>query len=418
MLHHSIFELSPLEQQITKRSQSFFAQDCQDHSSTLCDMIRGRDFLFIGAAGSIGSQTLSTLLQFEPRRVDVVDISENGLAELVRSLRSTNTHFSVPADFNLMPLDYTSQIAHDWMGKRYKNYAGVFNFAALKHVRSEKNPHSIAAMLDTNVAKLMTFYDRLEDAGFRGRLFNVSTDKAANPSSMMGATKRVMEHAMFSQALRRGLDAQVTSARFANVAFSNGSLLQSWVYRLGLNQPLAVPEGCCRFFVSMKESGQLCLLAGMLGKNDHIAIPNLDPAVNLVSLQDVLEEFLAENGFEPVYLTDEAKAKTSVHELSGQKKWPVLLTPLDTVGEKPYEEFLGGKEQALEGQMGSLSEVPYLPAPDVEVIAFRDWLRHLLGPDATSDMFTLDLIKAKIGSLEPAFLDTHVLAKNNLDERV
>lgn len=412
------FYLTALEQKITNRRQSFFAQDCQDHSDQLRDMIRGRDFLFIGAAGTIGSQTLTALLQYEPARVDVIDINENGLAELVRSLRSANHPFDVPQDFNLMPLDYASAIAHGWLKDRYTKYAGIFNFAALKHVRSEKNPHSIAAMLDTNVAKLMSFYDRLDAAGFSGRLFNVSTDKAANPSSMMGATKRVMEHAMFSPALRGGLSAEITSARFANVAFSNGSLLQSWTYRLSLYQPMAVPEGCRRFFVSLKESGQLCLLAGLLGTPDHISIPNLDPAVNLVNLQDVLEWFLHEQGLEPEYLTDEAEAKSRLQDLQKTGKWPVLLTPLNTAGEKPYEEFLGRNETCYQRELKSLSEVAYLPAPDIEVLKFRQWLEGVLGSDASAEAFTLETIKARIGKLEPAFLDTHVMADNNLDQRV
>jgi FlaA1/EpsC-like NDP-sugar epimerase len=417
-MDNDIFALSALEQRITGRTQSFFAQDCHENHAVLDSMIRGQQFLFIGGAGSIGSQTLAALLRFEPARVDVVDINENGLAELVRTLRSGHYPFSVPRDFNLMPLDYASAITHDWMKDSYAGYAGIFNFAALKHVRSEKNPHSIAAMLDTNVNKLMTFYERLDAAGFSGRLFNVSTDKAANPSSMMGATKRVMEHAMFSPALRGGLSAAITSARFANVAFSNGSLLQAWTYRLAQHQPLAVPEGCRRFFVSMRESGQLCMLAGLLGTADHIAIPNLDPAVNLVSLQDVLEWYLHEQGLKPEYLTDEDAAKARVAELRGKGKWPVLLTPLDTAGEKPYEEFLGRHETSHQGRLKSLSEVTYLPAPEPEVLAFRAWLKDMLRLDPAAGPITMETIKTQIGRLEPSFLKTHVLTDNNLDQRV
>ena len=199
-------------------------------------------------------------------------------------------------------------------------------------------------MFDTNIIKQARLLGWLAEQGFSGRYFSVSTDKAANPASIMGATKRVMEHVMFDDDVSPVRAAAITSARFANVAFSNGSLLQSFATRLAKREPLAVPRDTQRYFVSLQKSGQICLAAATLPPDRLIVIPRLDPREHLVSLQDVAERFLRRNGLEPACYVDEEAARFGVEQERASGRWPLLLSPLDTSGEKPYEEFVGEGE--------------------------------------------------------------------------
>lgn len=409
--------LSRLEERIVGRPRSFFAEDLTAAQADLAAMIRGARILFIGAAGSIGFQTLKTIARFQPKTLHVIDHNENGLAEVVRALRSARDPLKVD-DLLTLPFDYGSDPFRLWMASQSQGYDYVLNFAALKHVRSEKDPYSILAMLDTNVLKLERLARLMRDKPGLKRLFCVSTDKAANPSSMMGATKRLMEHALFSPTLGWADTTAITSARFANVAMSNGSLLQSWQLRLDARQPMACPEGCRRFFVSLSESGHLCTLAGLLGEDRNISVPALEPEEHLSLLQDVAGWFLETHGLTPHFTRDESEALGRVEELAAQGKWPVLLTPLDTAGEKPYEEFVAANETVHPTRFASLRRVPYLPPADpASFPALLKVLDGIMAADGAQAL-TIDRLKAEISKVEAGFARSHVVSAKSLDQRV
>lgn len=407
-----------LDRDVVGRAESFFAADLEAQRASLAEQIRGARILVIGGAGSIGSRTLATVADFAPRCLHVIDHNENGLAELVRSIRSAGRPFPVE-DLTTLPFDYGGVPFALWFAERAGDYDHILNFAALKHVRSEKDPYSILAMLETNVAHLAGLARMVARSSALKRVFCVSTDKAANPSSMMGATKRMMEHALFSPALGWPRGAGITSARFANVAFSNGSLLQSWQIRLAERQPMACPEGCRRFFVSLPESGHLCTLAAFATEPGSIAVPSLDPASHLVLLQDVAARFLAARGLAPVFVRSESEALKRLEPLSREGRWPVLLTPLDTAGEKPYEEFVAAGEEAVPTTMASLLRVSYVPPRDPGAFpAFLDWLEAVLARGPGGRGLSIADIKAAIGSVEAGFLRSHVASERSLDHRM
>ncbi len=409
--------LSTLEERIVGRTHSFFAEDMAAAEAELSTMLRGSRVLLIGAAGSIGFQTLRVIASFAPRVLHVIDHNENGLAEVVRALRSAPEPLQVD-DLLTLPFDYGGDPFRLWLAAQPQGYDYVLNFAALKHVRSEKDPYSILAMLETNVLKLDRLADLLRSKAGLKRLFCVSTDKAANPSSMMGATKRLMEHALFSPVLGWDDATAITSARFANVALSNGSLLQSWQLRLELGQPMACPEGCRRFFVALPESGHLCTLAGLLGEDRGICVPSLDPATHLSLLQDVAGWFLNARNLAPYFTRDEDEARARVGELSARGEWPVLLTPLDTAGEKPYEEFVGANETVHPTRFASLQRVPYLPPQDTTSFPalMADLKRIMAGTGAAP--LSIERLKTLIASVEESFARTHVVSTKSLDQRV
>lgn len=408
--------LNRLDGRIVGRKESLFAEDLNANLDVLRDMIERSRILVIGGAGSIGSETLKTILRFRPKSVHVIDHNENGLAELIRWLRSSPQPPDV-AELMTLPFDYSGAPFRLWLDGQ-RDYDYVLNFAALKHVRSEKDPYSILAMLDTNVMKLVNLSRMLAGRPGLKRLFCVSTDKAANPSSMMGATKRLMEHAMFQPQMGWHDDLAITSARFANVALSNGSLLQSWQNRLAARQPMACPEGTRRFFVALPESGHLCTLAGLLGDNGSIHVPTLRPEEHLQLLQDVVVWFLQEQGLEPYFTRDEAEAVGRVEALAASGKWPVLLTPLDTAGEKHYEEFVGEGEQELPTRFKALNRVPYLAPADPAVFSnFLDRIGAIMAGNGPQPV-TIEAIKAEIARVEAGFARSHVVSSKSLDQRI
>ncbi|WP_245304280.1 polysaccharide biosynthesis protein [Hoeflea olei] len=398
---------------------SLLTDDLRKFSGTLTERVKGKRILAIGAAGSIGSSTVEVLAGFEPASLHVVDHNENELAELVRTLRSREQALAV-ADFRTLPLDYGSPAMRLLLHEEGP-YDIVLNFAAIKHVRSEKDVFSMLQMFDTNFLKQSQLLRWLGETGFTGRFFSVSTDKAANPSSFMGASKRLMEHVMFSGEAAEGLKATITSARFANVAFSNGSLLQSFERRLQQGQPLAAPRDTRRYFVSLEESGQLCALASVCGPDQHIMVPKLDPDEHLLPLENMARSFLEAMGYTPEIMTEEAEARASVARLRAEGRWPLLLTPLDTAGEKPYEEFVAEGETALDVGFGELMAIAYKPAEkglvsalikDVEAI-FRDTASLARPPSLDKDR-----LKTLVARIEPSFLTTHKYSDKTLDLRV
>lgn len=400
----------------TGRDASFFAADLAAAKTQIKDAVKGARILAVGAAGSIGSNTVHTLAGFEPAALHVIDQNENALAELVRELRSAKTPLNI-ADFRTLPLDYGSESARLLM-EAEGPYDRVLNFAAIKHVRSEKDPFSILQMFDTNIVKQARLRDWIAQSSPNADYFSVSTDKAANPVSFMGATKRIMEHVLFDGARSAGLTGRVTTARFANVAYSNGSLLQAFEKRLARGEPLACPLGIERYFVSLQESGHICTLASIIPEHAHIAIPRLDPEEHLVPLQSVAEKFLAFHGLQPEYFDDEDAACNGVEAARAKGHYPLLLTPANTAGEKPYEEFIGRDETASEIGLSKMQAIAYRPLEDTtQLPALVKRLEAIvLGNGGAAP--SKDELKHMIGEIEPAFLRAHIDSKLNLDQRV
>jgi FlaA1/EpsC-like NDP-sugar epimerase len=409
---------APLSAVATGRTGSLFAADIDAARAELAARVSGRRILAVGAAGSIGSSTVTVLAGFAPAALHVVDQNENELAELVRRLRSRPGGLDV-ASFHTLPLDYGSPALRAFLHSEAP-YDLVLNFAAIKHVRSEKDAFSTLQMFDTNLRKQALLLSWLKEVGFAGRYFSVSTDKAANPTSMMGASKRAMEHVMFDDEVTRGLTGEITSARFANVAFSNGSLLQSFERRLARGEPLAAPRDTRRYFVSLEESGEICTLAAVMAPHRCIVIPKLDPQAHLVPLEDVAARFLRRHGFEPGVYDDEEMARENVGRERARGRWPLLLTPLDTSGEKPYEEFVGEGEELVEIGLPNLTAVRYRPAPPGRVSAMLAEIDRFFAPaaGAAPPVLDKDVLKNMIGAVEPGFLRTHRDTGRSLDQRI
>jgi FlaA1/EpsC-like NDP-sugar epimerase len=403
----SLFFDPDLNRLTTGRTTSLFAEDIKTHDGELRSAIAGRRILVTGGAGSIGSATLELLFPYAPAAVHVVDLAENGLVELVRDFRSRPQSL-VNGEFRLLPIDYGSA-ATERLLQSEPAYDLVLHFAAHKHVRSEKDVPSVIQMLDTNVVKMHRFNRWLQKYGHGKRHFAVSTDKAANPTSLMGASKRLMEHVLFSIG---NSDCSVTSTRFANVAFSNGSLLQGFLYRLARRQPLAVPREVRRYFVSPREAAEICLLTAGAAASGHITFPRLDPNEHLRPLVDIAVSLLQHLGLQPSFYEHEAEACAVTAAELKRGCYPVLLTPLDTSGEKPYEEFVAIDEAPTATKFAALSALRYVPAPVPlgPVLAFLDEI----AANASMKLEKSDITR-HIASVVPGF--QHIETGRSLDDR-
>lgn len=397
---------------VTGRSLPLFDADLSIRGSEVCERLAGKRVLVIGGAGSIGAATVAELSRFDVAALHVVDLSENGLTELVRDLRGRREGLAV-SDFRTLPLDFGSSIMRRFLFDQ-PSYQLVLNFAAIKHVRSEKDTYSLLQMLDTNALKASRVLDWLLERGGTERYFCVSTDKAANPVNMMGASKRLMEHVVFSHSRNENGEISISSARFANVAFSDGSLLDGWLRRLEKRQPLAVPKSTRRYFLSLREAGQLCLLAAVCAPAGHIMIPRLDARTHLVDLERVAHVLLERLGYAPAIYEDESRARRAVADELARSCYPLLLTPLDTSGEKPYEEFLGRGESAIELGLPNLLGVRCANTDPRAVKHFLAWLAPLVSGDGASPDKS-ELVTA-IRSVVPEF--EHVETNRQLDHRM
>jgi FlaA1/EpsC-like NDP-sugar epimerase len=394
---------------VSRREQSLFAPDIAARTDALRQAIAGKRILVVGGGGTIGSATTSLLFRYEPAAVLVADISENYLVELVRTLRGRPEGVG-KAELQTIAIDYGGPI----MARMLSNTAPfdiVLNFAALKHVRSEKDVYSLLHMLHTNVVAHVRFKAALERHGHGSTYFAVSTDKAANPSSLMGASKRLMENVAFDVASKAA--ARTSSTRFANVAFSNGSLLQGFLHRLSKGQPIAAPRDTRRYFVSEEESGELCLIAAFLAPDQHIAFPRLDPEHELQPMQEIAARVLAEFGYEAAIYEDEEAARRDVGGLSAQGRWPLILTPLDTSGEKPFEEFIGADETESPFGLQTVSSVRHAPS-GVEHQSLTAKLEALI--DGGEGGLAKEEIVAAIRAVLPTF--THNETGRSLDDRL
>lgn len=346
---------------VTKRSKSMFLADIEANRKCLAQKIEGKSVLVIGGAGSIGSSFIKALLPFKPTSLVVVDINENALAELTRDLRSTKDLF-VPKDYVPYPMDFASPVFE----KMFRNRGGfdiVGNFSAHKHVRSEKDIYSVEALLQNNVLHAKKLLDLLTQFPPE-EYFCVSTDKAANPVNIMGASKRIMEDVIFSYSDRF----PVKTARFANVAFSNGSLPAGFLARLQKLQPLSAPSDVKRYFVSPEESGQICMLACMLGENREIFFPKLEQE-QMMTFDKIATNLLHEQGFEVLECVSDKEAIEKAEELQHGSKWyPVHYSKSNTSGEKSYEEFYTETENVDLKRLQTLGIVIEKQVPDKEKV--------------------------------------------------
>lgn len=318
------------------RDDEIFEKDISIHEIELCKIVRNSSFLVIGGAGSIGQAVTKEIFKRNPSKLHVVDISENNMVELVRDLRSSYGY--IDGDFQTFALDIGS-VEYDTFIEADGKYDYVLNLSALKHVRSEKDPFTLMRMIDVNVFNTEKTLEQSIIKGTR-KYFCVSTDKAANPVNMMGASKRIME--MFL--MRKSQEIVISTARFANVAFSDGSLLHGFNQRILKKQPIVAPNDIKRYFVTPKESGELCLMSCIYGKNRDIFFPKLSENLHLISFADIAVKYLAEIGYEPYLCESEQEARDNVDTLIAQKKWPCLFTSSDTTGEKDFEEFFTDNE--------------------------------------------------------------------------
>ncbi|MGY8669188.1 polysaccharide biosynthesis protein [Bradyrhizobium sp. UFLA05-109] len=400
---------SQLDALVTRRQSSLFHEDIRAEAANIDRLMRGRRVLVIGGGGSIGSATTQLLLEYGPSSVHVVDHSENYLAELVRHLRGRPGGLPDTIDFHALPIDYGGPVMERLLAESAP-YDIVLNFAALKHVRSEKDIYSVLQMLDTNVVKHIRFKQWLARGMHGARYFAVSTDKAANPTSLMGASKRLMEDLVFEVATEAAL--VTTSARFANVAFSNGSLLQGFRYRLERFQPLSAPNESKRYFVSHQEAGELCMLAAFCAPDNHIIFPRMEPETELQSLQDIAVRMLEAHGYRAEFFDREDGARRWLRELAGSGRWPVLLTPLDTSGEKPYEEFVGKGEVPIDIDLKTVSAIRHMTSVATDGL-FEKIATAVNEPTSTIDKANIvSMISSRLANFR------HVESERHLDQQL
>lgn len=397
---------------VIKRPKSMFLDDIEKNAESLRKKIEGKRALVIGGAGSIGSSFIRAILPFKPSTLVVADINENALAELTRDLRSTKGMF-VPEDFVTYPMDYSSKVFEEM----FKNRGGfdiVANFSAHKHVRSEKDIYSVKALLTNNVLNAKKLLDLLTEFPPE-EYFCVSTDKAANPVNIMGASKRLMEDVIFSYSDKF----PVKTARFANVAFSNGSLPLGFLDRMKKLQPLSGPFDVKRYFVSPTESGQICMLSCMLGNNREIFFPKLKEA-QMMTFDAIAEKLLEVHGYKPLYCNSDEEAINKAYELffeeSGkncENLYPVHFSKSDTSGEKQYEEFFTDSEKVEMERFDALGVIEDVKIPSKErVDRLFCRLEECMSDEAVSKA---DIVKV-ISEFLPNF--EHIETGKSLDSKM
>jgi FlaA1/EpsC-like NDP-sugar epimerase len=366
------------------REKKLFTVDIANSELKLKDIVPRSSFLVLGGAGSIGQAVTKEIFKRNPGKLHVVDISENNMVELVRDIRSSFGY--IEGDFQTFALDIGS-IEYDAFIKADGQYDYVLNLSALKHVRSEKDPYTLMRMIDVNV---FNTEKTMKQAAVKGskKYFCVSTDKAANPVNMMGASKRIME--MFL--MRRSADIAISTARFANVAFSDGSLLHGFNQRIQKCQPIVAPRDIKRYFVTPQESGELCLMSCVFGENRDIFFPKLSEALHLISFAEIAIKYLDNLGYEPYLCTSENEARELVSTLPQQGKWPCLFTDSDTTGEKDFEEFFTDNETLDMKRFENLGVIKNEAIFDTElVIKFEEQITKLKKDEAWTkeDIVTL-----------------------------
>lgn len=383
-----------------------FTPDIEANKEQLSKEISGKSILVIGGAGSIGASYIRAVLPFKPSKLIVVDLSENGLTELTRDLRSTYGMY-VPDEYRTYTLNFSDPI-FERIFREEKGFDIVANFSAHKHVRSEKDKYSVQALIENNVIKAKKLLDLLTEYPPK-HFFCVSTDKAANPVNIMGASKRIMEDMIMAYTSKF----KVTTARFANVAFSNGSLLAGFIDRMMKKQPLVAPSDVRRYFVSPEESGQICMLACMLGHNGEIFFPKLGEE-KMITFSFICDRFLESLGYEKKECTTDDEAKKFAAEMPEDSKiYPVVYFKSDTTGEKDYEEFyVPGEKLNMTrfSSLGVIEEVGSRPMQELDSF-FAELEKTFTEPD-----FTKEEVVAAIKRFIPNF--EHTEKGKNLDQKM
>ncbi len=387
------------------RNSALFHDDVFNLEVKLGEEVVKARFLVIGAAGSIGQAVTREIFKRDPKALHVVDISENNMVELVRDLRSTIGYGN--GEFKTFALDCGS-VEFDALVKKEGPYDYVFNLSALKHVRSEKDPYTLMRMIMVNVFNTVKTLRLAKEMGAK-KYFCVSTDKAANPVNMMGASKRIME--MFL--MRESLTQDISMARFANVAFSDGSLLHGFNQRFAKKQPFSAPNDVRRYFVTPQESGELCLLSGLLGQNRDIFFPKLSEKLHLITFSEIAVRYLRDRGFEPYECDSEDEARERTKELLAKKRWPCYFFKSDTTGEKDFEEFFTDNENLDMKQFEMIGVIKNQPDfDDAKLNNFINGIEALRGKGAwTKD----DIVKLYLGLL-PEF--AHKETGKYLDQKM
>lgn len=391
---------------VTFRPESMFAKDIQANNDKLTKEIKGKSVCVIGGAGSIGSSFIKAVLRFEPAKVVVVDLNENGLAELVRDVRSTEGLY-VPDEFRCYTLNFADPI-FERIFREEKGFDIVANFSAHKHVRSEKDRYSVQALIENNDIKAKKLMDLLTVYPPK-HFFCVSTDKAANPVNIMGASKRIMEDLVMAY----NKYFKVTTARFANVAFSNGSLPDGWIHRLQKKQPLAAPCDVKRYFVSPEESGQICMLACILGNGGEVFFPKLGED-QMLTFSAICDDFVKAEGLTKIECANDAEAKAKANAISYESdEYPVVYFKSDTTGEKAYEEFYVPGEKINMDRFSALGVVEQTTRRNMEEVnTFFTDLESLFAKDDFTKAEVVEAIKKFIPNFE------HEEKGKNLDQKM
>ncbi len=330
----------PLLTKILGRSHSLFMEDVETHLKEIIASVQGKRILILGASGAIGSTFTRQLLTFcSPATLHLVDLSENGLVEVVRDLRASA--ITVCDDFQTFCIDIRAREFGEFIDAMH-TYDYILNFAAMKHVRSERDPFTLSRMIDTNVFSVLSLLSYLKESGKGRRFFSVSSDKSVRSANLMGGTKALMEKVMWAFAQ----DIPATSARFANVAFSSGSLLDGFNHRMLKRQPLSAPSDTRRYFISHEEAGHLCLLAAFLGQSRDVLVPRFESDESTMTFSQIAEVFLEHHNYQPVKCSSESEAIAMSEELANLEthEWPCFFAPTDTSGEKDIEEFYAATE--------------------------------------------------------------------------
>ena len=353
------------------RTSVLFSSDVRSNDAGLYEQVRTGRFLVIGGAGSIGQAVTKEIFKRNPKALHVVDISENNMVELVRDIRSTLGY--IEGDFRTFALDCGSREFEALMATEGP-YDYVLNLSALKHVRSEKDPFTLMRMVDVNIFNTIKTLSLARAAGAR-KYFCVSTDKAANPVNMMGASKRIME--MFL--VRESETQKISMARFANVAFSDGSLLHGFNQRVTKRQPISAPNDVRRYFVTPQESGELCLMSCLLGESRDIFFPKLSEKLHLITFSEIAVRYLAQLGYEAYECASEDEARDRAEELISKRQWPCFFFKSDTTGEKDFEEFFTDQEDLDMNQFESLGVIRNEPDYDEKLLnEFQSGINKLL----------------------------------------
>ena len=352
------------------RTKELFCEDINNYEEELKNIVSNSTFLVIGGAGSIGQAVTKEIFKRNPKKLHVVDISENNMVELVRDIRSSFGY--IDGEFATYALDI-GNCEYDAFIKQDGKYDYVLNLSALKHVRSEKDPYTLMRMIDTNIFNTDKTLQQAIDKGTK-KYFCVSTDKAANPVNMMGASKRIME----MYVMRKSKQIDVSMARFANVAFSDGSLLHGFNQRIQKQQPIVAPNDIKRYFVTPQESGELCLMSCIFGENRDIFFPKLSEHLHLITFAEIATKYLKALGYEAFICNDENQARELVKTLPTEGKWPCLFTTSDTTGEKDFEEFFTENEQLDMDRFKSLGVIKNDALYDEEKLNhFTQVIKHL-----------------------------------------